>query len=78
MKNWTEDSTPIITDRIKDALSLFIENVDFRLLGIGLRNLMIVYIAKEKDRENWFDEFIEQLPIFNAFIDALEEEYIIQ
>ena len=78
MKNWTEDSTPIINDRIKDALSLLIENVEFRLLGIGLRNLIIVYIAKEKDRENWFDEFIEQLPIFNAFIDALEEEYIIQ
>lgn len=78
MKNWTEDNTPIITDRIKDALSLLIENVDFRLLGIGLRNLITVYIAKEKDRESWFEEFLEQLPIYYAFIDALEEEYIIE
>jgi hypothetical protein len=78
MQNWTEDSVPILTDRAKGALSLLIENVDLRLLGIGLRNLILDYITREEDREQWFNDFLEQLPIFYAFIDDLEEEYTIE
>ena len=77
MQNWTEDGKPILTDKTKEALSLLIEHVDFRLLNIGLRNLIIAYIKQEQDREQWFNDLLDELPIFNAFIDELQEEYTV-
>jgi len=57
------------------ALSSFLKDADLHNISIGLRNLLIDYIYKNRDHDGWFTEFLEEAPGIFEFLDILETVY---